>query len=90
MVPTPHDGLFKGVFSQPEHAQGMLRAVVPPALAEALDWQALTLRPGSFVDAAFTYQHTDLLYSAMWRDGGQALIFFPFEHQSTPPTEGLI
>jgi len=49
----------------------MLRAVVPPVLAEALDWQALTLRPGSFVDSALTHQHTDLLYSAMWRDGGE-------------------
>jgi predicted transposase/invertase (TIGR01784 family) len=59
-------------------------------LAEALDWQTLTLRPGSFVDAALTHQHTDLLYSATWRDGGEALVYFLFEHQSTPPTEGLM
>jgi predicted transposase/invertase (TIGR01784 family) len=90
MIPTPHDALFKAVFGQPEHARGALRAVVPPVLAEALDWQSLTLRPGSFVDAALTHQHTDLLYSAPWGDGGEALVYLLFEHQSTPPTEGLM
>ena len=68
----------------------MLRAVVPAALAEALDWSTLTLRPGSFVDPALGHQHTDLLYSAMRRGGGEALVYLLFEHQSTPPTEGLM
>ncbi|HEY0482363.1 MAG TPA: Rpn family recombination-promoting nuclease/putative transposase [Kofleriaceae bacterium] len=90
MIPNPHDGLFKGVLGQAEHARGMLRAVVPAALAEALDWSTLTLRPGSFVDSALSHQHTDLLYSATWHDGGEALVYFLFEHQSTPPTEGLM
>ena len=90
MSSTPHDAVFKAVFGQPEHARGTLRAVVPPVLAEALDWQTLTLRPGSFVDAALMHQHTDLLYSARWCNGGEALVYFLFEHQSTPPTEGLM
>jgi predicted transposase/invertase (TIGR01784 family) len=90
MTSNPHDALFKVVLGQPEHARGMLRAVVPPVLAEALDWQTLTLRPGSFVDAALRHQHTDLLYSATWRDGDEALVYLLFEHQSTPPTEGVM
>jgi len=90
MPPTHHDGLFKAVFGQPDHARGTLRAIVPPVLAEALDWQTLTLRPGSFVDAALAHQHTDLLYSLTWRDGSEALVYLLFEHQSTPPTEGLM
>jgi predicted transposase/invertase (TIGR01784 family) len=90
MSSTPHDALFKAVLGQPEHARGTLRAVVPPTLAEALDWQTLTLHPGSFVDEALTHQHTDLLYSVTWRDGGEALVYLLFEHQSTPPTEGLM
>jgi len=68
----------------------MLRAILPPILAEALDWQTLTLRHGSFVDAALRHQHTDLLYSVTWRDGSEALIYLLFEHQSTPPSEGLM
>ena len=88
MIPNPHDLLFKGVFGQAEHARGALRAIVPAALAEALDWSTLALQPGSFVDAALTHQHTDLLYAATWRDGGEALVYLLFEHQSAPPTEG--
>jgi Putative transposase, YhgA-like len=90
MISNPHDALFKGVLGQPEHARGMLRAIVPPVLAEVLDWQTLTLRPGSFVDEALAYQHTDLLYSAGWGDGGEALVYLLFEHQSTLPTDGLM
>jgi predicted transposase/invertase (TIGR01784 family) len=90
MIPNPHDLLFKGVFGQPEHARGMLRSIVPEMLAETLDWSTLTLQPGSFVDAVLSHQHTDLLYSATWRDGGEALVYLLFEHQSSPPTEGLM
>ena len=85
MIPNPHDALVKVVFGKPEHAQGMLRAVVPATLAENLDWSTLTLRPGSFVDLALKEQHTDLLYAATWRDGGELLVYFLFEHLSAPP-----
>jgi hypothetical protein len=30
------------------------------------------------------------LYSARWREGDEALVYLLFEHQSKPPTEGLI
>ena len=85
MIPNPHDALVKVVFGKPEHAQGMLRAVVPAAMAEKLAWSTLTLCPGSFVDLALKEQHTDLLYSATWHDGGEVLVYFLFEHLSTPP-----
>ena len=74
---TPHDALFKAVLGKPEHARGVLRAVVPAALAEAIDWPTLTLRPGSFVDLALREQHTDLLYSATWRDGERGARLLP-------------
>jgi predicted transposase/invertase (TIGR01784 family) len=90
MIPNPHDGLFKAVFGRPEHARGALRAVVPEVMADALDWSTLTLRPGSFVDSALSHQHADLLYSATWHGGDEALIYFLFEHQSTPPTGGAM
>lgn len=83
MPSNPHDALFKDVFGDPAHARGALQAVIPPALAEALDWSTLARQPGSFVDADLRELHTDLLFSATWRAGGEALIFFLFEHQST-------
>jgi predicted transposase YdaD len=79
---TPHDGIFKATFSQVEHAAGELRAVLPPALAARLDFTTLTLCPGSFVDEAFSWRHTDLLFSATFADR-PALVYLLFEHQST-------
>ncbi len=67
MIPNPHDALVKAVLAKPEHARGVLRSIVPAALAEALDWSALMLQPGNFVDLALKEQFTDLLYSATWR-----------------------
>jgi predicted transposase/invertase (TIGR01784 family) len=90
MSTSPHDALFRAVLGQPEHARGTLQAIMPPALAESIEWSTLSLRPGSFVDAALGGQHTDLLYAATWRDGRDALLHLLFEHQSTPPTEGLM
>src|ERR1041384_369081 len=80
MIPNPHDLIVKAVFGQPEHARGMLRAIAPAVLAEALDWSTLTLQPGSFVDAALSSRHTDLLYSTTWCDGGEMLVYLQFEH----------
>src|SRR3954467_5189698 len=88
MSASPHDALFKAVFAQPEHASGALRAILPPMLAESLNGSTLTLRPGSFVDESLNQQHTDLLYSATSRD--HSMMYMLFEHQSSPPTEGLM
>jgi predicted transposase/invertase (TIGR01784 family) len=83
MSSSPHDSLFKAVFGQPEHARGALRAVVPTAVGEAIEWSSLALCPGSFVDPALSGRHTDLLFSAAWRGGGELLVYLLFEHQST-------
>jgi predicted transposase/invertase (TIGR01784 family) len=83
MSTSPHDALFKAVLGQPEHARGALRAVVPPAIAETLDWPTLAPCAGTFIDPALGERHTDVLFSAAWRGGGEALVYLLFEHQST-------
>src|SRR5687767_10926302 len=82
MTPTPHDSLFKSVFSQVEHAAGMLRSVLPPELVQHIDFATLALRPGSFVDEALKERYTDLLFSAQV-GGRPTLFYFLIEHQST-------
>src|SRR6266496_2828762 len=83
MSSTPHDSLFNAVFSQPEHARGALRSVMPSAVAEALDWQTLAVVPGSFVDPQLQWRHTDLLFTAAWHGGPHVLLYVLFEHQSS-------
>lgn len=84
MSTTPHDGAFKAVLGQSEHARGALQPVLPTAVAEALDWSTLKQQPGSFVDPDLRLLHADLLFSATWRGGAEALVYVLFEHQSTP------
>ena len=82
MTPTPHDSVFKSVFSQVEHAAGILRAVLPPELVKHIDFATLALCSGSFVDEALKERYTDLLFSALI-GGRRALFYFLIEHQST-------
>lgn len=83
VTPTPHDGLFKTVFSSPARAAELLRSLLPPALARPIDWTSLALLPGSFVDATLREQHTDLLFAA--RCGGRDIrVYLLLEHKSTP------
>jgi len=81
-VSTPHDALFKFVFSQPEHAASELRAVLPSDVAARLDWSSLRLVPESFVDAQLKERHSDLLFSVSWA-GRPALLYLLLEHQSS-------
>jgi hypothetical protein len=81
-IGTPHDALFKAVFSQPEHAAGELRQLLPAALAERIDWPSLTLVPGVYVDEDLRGTQSDLLFTARC-DGASLLLYLLFEHQST-------
>ena len=85
---NPHDLLFKGIFSQPETAADHFAAVLPQELVAAIDLGALRLEPGSFVDAALHERHTDLLFSAPWREPDEEqpaslMLYLLFEHQSS-------
>jgi hypothetical protein len=83
MPGTPHDALFKGIFSEPEVAAAELSSVVPRALAERIDWGSLALVPGSFVDEQLEARETDLLFEARSAAGRAVRLYLLFEHQST-------
>jgi predicted transposase YdaD len=76
-----HDLLFKGTFSQPEHAASILRLLLPPELVARLDWSTLALSPGCFVDEALSERFTDLLFSILF-GSYPALLYLLFEHES--------
>lgn len=78
-----HDGFFKAVFSQPEHAIAFFKSHLPPAISARIDWPSLHLLPGSFVKSSLQQVHSDLLFSA--RIGArETLLYLLFEHQSSP------
>jgi hypothetical protein len=58
---TPHDALFKATFSNEVDAAAALQGILNPAIVKLVDWQSLTLCPGSFVDDSLAQAHSDLL-----------------------------
>src|SRR5690348_4301429 len=78
----PHDAIFKAAFTEAQHAAAHLQAMLPAAIAERIDFSALAVVPGSFIDAALSHRHADILYSAKL-GRKQALLYVLHEHQST-------
>jgi predicted transposase/invertase (TIGR01784 family) len=81
-VASPHDALFKYVFSQPEHAASELRSVLPAEVAGRLDWNSLELQPASFVDERLSGRQADLLFTVRCEER-PAYVYVLLEHQST-------
>lgn len=79
---SPHDRLFRRVFSDPEQAAGEIRLLLPSVVGEAIDWTTLRLQPGSFVDEALEERRSDVLFRADLR-GREVLLYLLLEHQST-------
>lgn len=82
MPTTPHDALFRGIFSQPLQAAELLRHAFPPGITSLLDFTTIKQEPGSFVDEAMAQHHTDLLFTVRFA-GRDIRIYVLFEHQST-------
>ncbi|MBX3246985.1 MAG: Rpn family recombination-promoting nuclease/putative transposase [Myxococcales bacterium] len=80
---NPHDGLFRRIFADSDHAGSLLRAILPSTFVHNADWSTLTLLSGAFVDPSLRQSASDLLFS-IEVDGALALVQLLIEHQSTP------
>ncbi|GAA5126939.1 Rpn family recombination-promoting nuclease/putative transposase [Luteolibacter yonseiensis] len=78
-----HDGFFKAVFSQPEHAVAFFKSHLPAEVTALVEWPSLELLPGSFVKSSLQQAHSDLLFSVRMGER-ETLLYLLFEHQSTP------
>ncbi|MCA9539897.1 MAG: Rpn family recombination-promoting nuclease/putative transposase [Myxococcales bacterium] len=79
----PHDAFFKEVFRRPALAADLLRRVLPPELAAAIDFDGLEPVPAELIDDELRRNQADLLFRAHLH-GREVLIFFLLEHQSRP------
>lgn len=81
MANSPHDALFRLVFSQLEHATGLWQTLLEPDTIRVIEWPSLTLCAGTFVDRRLRRQQSDLLFSV--RMGGRRIyLYLLFEHKS--------
>ena len=83
MSHTPHDALFKAVFSEPSRAMAEVRAVFPPEVTRHFDLDSAELVSGSFVDESLRERMADLLFR-LRASGREAFAYLLFEHQSEP------
>jgi predicted transposase/invertase (TIGR01784 family) len=74
--------VFRRVLGVPENMASHLRAALPPDVAARLDLGRLARVPGSFVDEALKWRHSDLLFTAPLA-GRDALVYVLVEHQSS-------
>jgi predicted transposase/invertase (TIGR01784 family) len=82
MGTTPHDRLVQYVFGDPAHAASLLRAVLPAAVVDRIDWESLTREDASYTNAQLEGREGDLLFSALV-GVHRALFYVMFEHQSS-------
>jgi predicted transposase YdaD len=76
----PHDGLIKYAFSNRDHAEGLLKAILPPAIVALVDWGSLKLEKDSFIDAHLRRRYADLLLAAHIA-GRRGLFYVLVEHK---------
>ncbi len=85
----PHDKLFRATFSDPRNAAAFLRHHLGGPLPAVVDWDSLSLLPGSFIDSRMAGSEADLLFSAKI-GGSNAFFYILWEHQhSEAPLMGL-
>lgn len=82
MTTTPHDALFRFAFTQLEHADGVLRSMLPAEVVSTLRWETLRLEESDFIDSDLAEQRSDLVYRIEHASGDEARIAVLLEHQS--------
>ena len=86
-VPTPHDTLFRAVFSDPVRARALLRDQLPNEIAGLLTDTPPRIVSGSFIDEDLRETQADLLLEVDLASGGAAFVYVLIEHKSYPDPE---
>lgn len=79
----PHDAYFKLLGASPAVAADIIRPLLDPAVAAAIDWSTLELAPNEITEQDGETHRADLVYKARFNDR-EAYILALAEHQSTP------
>ncbi len=78
-----HDALVRRVLGDPATARAWLQARLPRDVARHLDFTALQLQPGTFVDDELGRSETDVLFEIRHESGRPVYVYVLVEHQST-------
>lgn len=83
MTAHAHDKFFRFIASQREHAIALARLVLPPQIAELVDFSRLRVAQGRMVNDALRERIADLVFTLPFLSGGECIVDLVVEHQST-------
>ncbi|MDE0507922.1 MAG: Rpn family recombination-promoting nuclease/putative transposase [Gammaproteobacteria bacterium] len=89
-TPTPHDKLFRAVFSDPAQAQALVRDQLPNEIAGLLSDTPPRVVPGTFIDDDMHETQADLLLEVDLAAGGSAFVYVLIEAKSHPDAEVVL
>jgi len=78
-----HDLFFKKTFSIREHAVDYLQHILPPEVAQGIDYATVVIEKDSHVDSKLAEYFSDTVYSCRF-SGSDLKIALLFEHKSSP------
>jgi hypothetical protein len=81
-----HDRVFRQTFADPEHAASLLRACLPPEIAEAMDWTTLRRRTKEFIDERLREHRSDEVFSVLDRAGDEHFVVVEHKADADPET----
>jgi predicted transposase/invertase (TIGR01784 family) len=76
-----HDKFFKAVFSEGKVAQEHLTAFLPPAIAEHLALDKMTLDTTAYISKRFKSFQSDVVWSVPYKDGKVKIVLL-YEHKT--------
>lgn len=81
---TPHDALFRMVFSRPVHAAALARCALPAELVAAVAWHSLAPVPTEFINGRLRGLRADLLFVCRLKVERSRRVYLLYEHTSRP------
>jgi len=87
---NPHDQFFRKILGRKDNAASMFRGVLPPELADRIDYEAMSLLSETYITESLRKHMSDLVYSApLQHDQGVLKIALLVEHKSQPPKDNI-
>jgi predicted transposase/invertase (TIGR01784 family) len=77
-----HDKTFRDIFSEKEHAIGLIQSALPLNMIRHINMNSLISESGTFINKSMKDLQSDLLFSVQTKKGRNLKVYILFEHKS--------
>jgi predicted transposase/invertase (TIGR01784 family) len=82
-----HDKTFRDIFSEKEHAIGLIQSALPAKMISHINMNTLIPESGTFINKSMKDLQSDLLFSVLTKKGRDLKVYILFEHKSKSDPE---